>query len=454
MDAQPTLTDDLYHYTAAGVALDAIVALMQLRLGLVEATNDPRESRPRYPPIQGAASLANDEPSEIWDEADRLVRRQARVACFTLDYELPDTAIASSSLRGYAHPALWAHYAAGHAGVALRFSRTALERRIGEALDGQGAVFHGAVDYVLDSFAPGAEPLDMAQVDEFGLDAVVARYAERHHRLLFFRKHMDWAYENEYRWVHLTGDARPTYIDVGGCLTGIVLGDAFPDARVDAVLRLADHLGGLEVRQVRFHNGSLILVPLSPAPQRAARPHGRSGSLAERTSALALAEREAASAHARAELFAQPLVAQLDAGLTRVAEVAGGRIGVDVALHRSLDAIAPSERGRAAGVNPGGAQYERGTACVVENRPGATCTFVAAAALQVRCDAWVAIHARISVEQWRPTGNVTEELWGARREASLDPDAAGQALGEVLEALLGHCAGALDTFDERRAVSG
>jgi hypothetical protein len=47
----PAETDDLYHYTSASVAIDNILTQTQLRLGLIEATNDPRESRPRYPHI-------------------------------------------------------------------------------------------------------------------------------------------------------------------------------------------------------------------------------------------------------------------------------------------------------------------------------------------------------------------------------------------------------------------
>lgn len=133
------LTDDLYHYTSAEIALDSLLAQMQLRLGLVEWMNDPREARRRYPNFQQSDGVSNDGVEDLWEEADHLVRRAAKVACFTLDYELPDSVLDCNALRGYAHPALWAHYGSGHAGVCLRFSRRALADRIEDVLDPPGA---------------------------------------------------------------------------------------------------------------------------------------------------------------------------------------------------------------------------------------------------------------------------------------------------------------------------
>ena len=65
---KPVETDDLYHYTSASVALDSVLAQMQFRLGLLEATNDPRGSRPRYPNLSGAHGVPNESTDlqKIW----------------------------------------------------------------------------------------------------------------------------------------------------------------------------------------------------------------------------------------------------------------------------------------------------------------------------------------------------------------------------------------------------
>jgi hypothetical protein len=177
----PAETDDLYHYTSASVAIDSILAQTQLRLGLIEATNDPRESRPRYPNISVAHGVAHDNVQQIWTEADSLLRRSAKVACFTRDYALPDWALEQQRLRGYAHPALWAHYGGAHTGVCLKFSRDALGSRIRDSMGDSG--LEGPVQYSPESWSgrANAEGLDLEQINEFGLDAVVTRFIEQQH---------------------------------------------------------------------------------------------------------------------------------------------------------------------------------------------------------------------------------------------------------------------------------
>ncbi len=213
MTVPQTLTDDLYHYTSAEVALDSILAQAQFRLGLVEWMNDPREARQRYPSLQQPDGASSDGVEDLWEEADRLMRRATKVACFTLDYELPDSVLDRNALRGYAHPALWAHYGGDHAGVCLRFSRRALADRIEAVLGPRGQLFHGSVEYTLHP-SRISRALDLEQVSEFGLDAVVAEYIRVHHRELYFSKHQDWSGEYEYRWVLVEPGPLPAYVDI------------------------------------------------------------------------------------------------------------------------------------------------------------------------------------------------------------------------------------------------
>ncbi len=125
---RPLERDDLYHYTSATVGLDSILAQMQFRLGLLEATNDPRESRPRYPNLSLAHGVARGDPEAVWKEADLYLRRSAKVACFTIDYALPDWALEADRMRGYAHPGLWAVEASAAHDQARDFSAPILAR--------------------------------------------------------------------------------------------------------------------------------------------------------------------------------------------------------------------------------------------------------------------------------------------------------------------------------------
>jgi len=208
MTNEPALTGDLYHYTSSSVALDSVIPQLRLRLGLAELVNDPRESRPRPPNLLITKDVDRERQVEIQDNAGFLLRRAAKVACFTQDYELPDSVLDPEALRGYAHPALWAHYAENHTGVCLRFDRDVLDKRMKGELASRGLVFAGAVEYVREMFAmTETQAMSVEEVQEFGLDAVVMRYIQRYHRELFFEKHSDWASETEYRWVFV--DPRP-----------------------------------------------------------------------------------------------------------------------------------------------------------------------------------------------------------------------------------------------------
>jgi len=450
----PTLTDDLYHYTSAEIALDSVMTQRQLRLGLLESTNDPRESRARYPNLRLADGVPDEAIDSIWQEADRLVRRAAKVACFTLDFELPDSVLDPSALRGYAHPSLWAHYGGGHAGVSLRFSRRALADRMRGALASRGQLFDGAVDYAAEAFRESdVTGFDVEQVDEFGLDAIVVRYIERHHRELFFRKHSDWSSEQEYRWVLVEPEPVAVHVDITDCLTGIVLGDAFPQGRLDTVYQLAEHSGGIDVATVKFHNGRLTLLPGTAPPSRVPRTHRRSGTLRERASALAQAEADAAHAYSRGEQFAARVVDRINAAIREVGDRTRALSAVEVEVHRSIHAVPLSERRRAAGVSTYATEYEHGAMCVVENMPRYSVTFVASVAVQVLTGDRVKLHASYEVERWLPTGNEGDELWRLAREAHLDETAALQVTDELITAMLDHLQLALTAFQERRDAS-
>jgi len=448
----PAETDDLYHYTSASVAVDSILTQAQLRLGLIEATNDPRESRPRYPPISLAHGVANDDVQEIWAEADRLLRRSAKVACFTRDYALPDWALEGQRLRGYAHSALWAHYGEAHRGVCLKFRRATLGSRIRDSVGDRGLLFEGPVRYSSESWSgsANAENLDLEQINEFGLDAVVTRFIEQHHQELFFRKHDDWSNEHEYRWLLVEAGLVPLYIDITGCLTGIVLGDAFPEARLRAVHHLADSCGGIDVAQVKFHNGGPMLIPLA-RPTPSSRPHRRTGTALERTKALRDAEADAAAAKARAEEFVRPLVSRLQTIIDRVRVELAECPAARVQTMSGFAAIPQIDRRRRPGVPTFESEYDVGVMCVVtdDSRP---IEVVAGVALQSLNKDRLRFHGAITLRDLSSTDGETE-LWRFREESERDMEVARGVLDDMGGLVLGQLAPALASFDALRQHS-
>jgi len=201
---EPNLTNDLYHYTGADIAIYNILDQGMLRLSPYEFTNDPEENQPKIPGI----SWPNEKPDyelhkSISEEVDRWLRRYVKVACLTQDFELVPSNRASDAdtLRGWAHPALWAHYGARHGGVCLRFDRSMIIDQFESQMSSKGQCFYGAVEYPFDRFIAPPGVLDIGQIREFGVDAVTSFYIEKFHKELFFTKHHDWANEREFRLV-------------------------------------------------------------------------------------------------------------------------------------------------------------------------------------------------------------------------------------------------------------
>jgi hypothetical protein len=446
-----SLTNDLYHYTSAAVGLDSIVSGMRLRLGLFEQTNDPREARERRPPFTLSEGVESGGAEQLWAEADHLLRRCTKIACFTVDYELPDTSLDYDALRGWAHPALWAHYGARHSGVCLRFSRSALEKQIQRATSKRGQLFSGAVEYQASPrMLSVMEAIDLEQVREFGMDAVVVSYIERHHRELFFQKHIDWAAEHEYRWVLIDPEPLPVHVSIRGCLTGIVLGDAFPPARYEAARLLAAR-ANIELSRMHFSNGLPVRLPgplaQEPASGTAAR---RDGDLVQRARELAHAEADADAARTRAEVAMGSLIGRIEEAVAEAARGAGKRPAVVAAVHRGINAVPPAQRRRAPGTPGPVVDYEHGLMAVVEHQPQHSFTLVVSAALQVVAGEQVHIHAVIETERWKPDGNERREVWRQTRITTLG--GASSEGAAVLDALLAALTPSLHSFDELRSV--
>lgn len=285
----PRLTNDLYHYTGADAAIYNILDQGVLRLSPYEFTNDPQESRPRLPTLSGSPRTSEgDEAGVIWNQADMWLRRYVKVACFTQDFELvpPNYALDEDALRGWAHPALWAHYGARQGGVCLRFDREKLVEQFHAQMCSRGQCFHGAVEYPAQRFPAPPGGLDVDQVREFGTDAVVSFYIERHHRELFFTKHHDWANEHEFRLILNEPSLLPAYLNIEGCLTGVVLGDTFPASMLDTVHRLLGRIPEVELIQLHYHNGKMFRSAVVPMAQGQGINARRTGAFMDRLQEL------------------------------------------------------------------------------------------------------------------------------------------------------------------------
>ncbi len=234
--APKTLTENLFHYTNTDAAIFGILSTGTLRLSPFDSTNDLWESRPTHPSLTTHVDDRDLIPGlDLWNEIDRHIRRNSKVACLTMDWDLPDAVMDRDALRGWSHLSLWAHYGGSHSGVCLRFERSKLLESFVSSEPSGVRNFHGPVVYRNVSIGAGPHGIDVGQVREFGVDAVATAHAEANANAIFFRKHKDWSNEVEYRLVRMDKSLLPFHFDIRRALTGVFLGEAFPSQRLPAL---------------------------------------------------------------------------------------------------------------------------------------------------------------------------------------------------------------------------
>ncbi len=458
MRASKTVTGNLFHYTSAEAAMFGILATGTLRLSPFESTNDLWESRPLNPVL----SVHHDDRSDsnfsdtegIWNQIDRNIRLHTKVACLTQDIELPDHVLNPNALRGWGHLSLWAHYGAAHRGICLQFDRDKLVQAFLASTEPDALHFHGPVKYL--STGANAHDVNLGQVKRFGVDAIALAHAESNKDAIFFRKHHDWSNEAEYRLILLNQSVLPSYIDIRGALTGVVLGDAFSPSRMPALQEVLRTYPDVALSQLHYMNRTLIPMPARPVPVASPRPAASHfGSLTERLAALHAAEEEAHRLKAQAQTEYAELSGALADGVRTIASELDAWPQTEVAIHMGSTAVPEAMRRRRAGVPGERVHLEQGWMAVVENLPKYSHTFVAAAAFQVLDGSELRLHAVVSAERWDPPGNERKEHW--RTEVPVSAQNAHTALATVLADLrvaVGEARASFDNVRERTAADG
>ncbi|MEV5982101.1 DUF2971 domain-containing protein [Streptomyces sp. NPDC052114] len=457
--APRTVTGHLFHYTNTEAAVTGILGKGMLRLSPYKLTNDLWELQPHYPTLSAHHDHQGlDAGFSLWDEIDRQLRMHTKVGCLTQDVTLPRSVFNRDALRGWAHLSLWAHYGAAHTGVCLRFDRDKLIESLLTHSASAAFAFHGPVRYLSSQAAPATRGIDLGQVAEFGVDAVAMTYAEANKEALFFRKHIDWDSECEYRLILLNQSTDYDYVDIRAALTGVVLGSAFPQERVPDLLQALEPYPDVTVEYLQYLNRSLHCFPFEgvvpqprppsvhawPAPQR-------EGSLTERLIALRSAETEATARRQASAQLIQQMLAQLETGATQLVSQLSQWPGTEVANYPRITAVPESMRARRPGVRGEAVHYEHGFLCVVENLPRQSYTLTAAAAVQVLDNERLRLHAVVGTEHWRSGGNEREELW--RNEWEIEAADAQNAVAVVLSELTTAAQDTRTTFDHARGAS-
>lgn len=427
VDSAPkTLTNSLFHYTAPETAIFGILTSATLRLSPFDSTNDLWESRPSYVHFQSHEDQAADGGDRtdfmpLWSDIDNRIRRNSKVACLTQDFSLPSYVMNPNSLRGWNHLSMWAHYGAGHRGICLRFDKEMLVAELEKSASAEARVLHGPVVYRSASTSPTADAIDIGQLREFGIDAVAQVHALKNREALFLRKHRDWSSELEYRLVRTDRSALPFALPISHSLTGIFLGESFPDALLPALHEALDAYSNVEVFGLSFHQRNLNYWPVKkfPTSHDSENPliaPKREGTLAQRVTALIAAEDLAGTLRDRGARLVSGLGDQIDSDIHRLTENVPARPDVEVTTQSSISAIPTRQRGREAGVPGERVHYERGVSLVANSKANSARYLTCSSALQVLDEENLRMHAVIVLENLEDSPNHQTELWRESKE--------------------------------------
>lgn len=233
----------LFHYTSLE-NLWNILASGEIWLKPYAKTNDPRETKEWVAEVRveaGASDETRRLAKEIPQRFDHLLHGGARLVCFSRDRARGDDAAPDSLFhRGWAIAPMWHHYGSGHKGACFVFDWPELMEIVDTYRPFEnGNLFScGDVEY---SDEPLEMVIDLSEIAETDADGVLDEYqiARGVASRLYFTKNKFWSYENEFRIVVVRWDVpsgevlREVRIPFGPALKGVILGEQFPDERLD-----------------------------------------------------------------------------------------------------------------------------------------------------------------------------------------------------------------------------
>lgn len=153
---------------------------------------------------------------------------------------------------------MWCQYGDRHAGVCLVLSKERLEEWI-ENTNLIPKKNFGNVEYTDNLRLPNIKGLEF----DDSIKGSVHQYVKDNFNDLFFRKHLDYLDESEYRIVVESLDTQP-YIDLSKCIKGFILGcNTATKVYKDILLKIAEKYK-IEPGRLHYHEGKFLLGSLSP----------------------------------------------------------------------------------------------------------------------------------------------------------------------------------------------
>lgn len=194
------------HYTKFDRVIKDILPFNEIRISSVSTVNDPYEKDESW--IENDASDSKEDIIKNYQTLNKLKKdifNYLKIFCVASYDELSKNCIDLSS-DIYAKPRMWAHYGDNHKGICLIFDKEELSAQFRKS--DFIKIYEDKVDYL--SFLPligNSILLSKIELEKFESESynleLLYEFLDDNYLLKFkyFRKHIDWKTENEYRWL-------------------------------------------------------------------------------------------------------------------------------------------------------------------------------------------------------------------------------------------------------------
>lgn len=211
---------NLYHYSSFTTAKRYILKNRSLLLNPIYKTNDPRENKNfRFGYIRYSNSddiTEHNHNSHYENLVNKMLRRNIKVTCFSLDYEID-----GFDYKGYNLSRMWATYGEMHRGVCLEIDYEKFIELNNNILSENN---FKRITYVPPGNNEDFPTFDVTLAEEIGVEEYIKLFITQHYDYFYFTKLKDWETEHEMRIIYEGNSNQKEFCSIDNCITSVILG--------------------------------------------------------------------------------------------------------------------------------------------------------------------------------------------------------------------------------------
>ena len=263
------IPNEVFHYTTNCKALKILIS-KQLRLGQLEFTNDPKESKLWVGSLEILGIIDQNTGKilvEVQHEINRIKSKEWKVLCVSKNHpEIDKIPLTDREIKkhyfplfmsGDCLPRMWASYASEnnkHTGVCIKLRRDKLDQKIIKKFKNGYKVFRGNIEYDDEKFfKPPKWQFEVSQ-ESSERKQKIRNHLFEHYRHYFLLKSQDWETENEFRWLIHSEEEYPEYVSIEGLIDAVMLGADISKDDEGCIRKVCQDLS-IEVIKIGWVNG-------------------------------------------------------------------------------------------------------------------------------------------------------------------------------------------------------